>query len=1250
MESDELDSPQQGQSARSRQASGSPNEKIISQLCLHPHYQDPQRFAWLGPRGVRIGKVDLNPDRPMDILVEEQRIPPRRVEGRLECPLAISLSEFHVLLLFPSRIQALSIYTKEVMYEDSLTLDVGVAVGLSCDPTSEFHYLFTPTTTIKYRPNDENRYVWRVFLESGEYAKALVIARARQQLDPAAYQYVLRRQADKYIADKSYTAAAEILSESTESFETIVLKFLSTDGERRGGLKLLLENKLVKCNSSSPEERMKRDAIVLWLLEEQLTELSELRKELGKQQEAAEQMAHLKRFFIKKPVLEAIQTHQKAVYRLISSHADLEVQLFLANALKDYDVALNIYLIREQYKDALDLINSLGNPKLLYAFGPKIVPYIPAQLFGSIIGNEQISPLKLFPTLVLCQEKEDMAIQALKYLEWAITTQIGEHWRELHNMIILLYARFRPKKLHQYLLDGGSNKHNLPYDLDFAIRTCVQYKQEKSLIYLYCVSELFSEAVDRALKESLDLAKECAHLMDEEDELSFEPKYPKEMRRNIWMKIAKHIITKENNAVKCIDLLKESKDALSIQDVLPLFPEFTKIEHFKEPLCECLKDHSVKIQDLQDKMKEAMQIAEEIRVKTDKLQERVIVIKSGDMCASCSKGLSGRPFYAHACRHFFHRECLEDIAMSFLNESERKKLEKLIDEEQKILQRLELNERVGSKADVEQLEMDYEKRAMAIDNLLGAECPLCGNRAIDEIDKPFFSDENYELEAETQFIISNRRLFEGSTILELGSGATGVVGITAAKIGAKRVYLTDIRDKRLTQILRRNIEQNGVGDIAQIRNFKFPATDWTELSTTDRLLAELPGLDYILASDVFYDPSVFVPLAQTSQRILSRFPTARLYFSYQNRDDNWRIRLKDFGLKASLIRICDSKRHTFQLGEIYKPRENREINKMFAGIEGGGTSSKLVFVDQNGEQIKCADSSSTNVYLDGFEKTAEHIATWVRSEAKKHNVQLPLQGLGMGLSGAEDDDQNARFVEYLKTAHGDIAEHFYLASDAVATVAANFEQGVVIIAGTGSSCRMLLNDGSVHGVGGWGHAIGDQGSAFWITNRAMRMLFDDDDGLESAPGSTDLLRELLLKHFNVTNKTGLLDFLYSKFNKSSVATFTKFMADYGSDACVAKCFFDGGEMLGRHLKAVSRHMDEELLSDVPVLVVGLVFKSWSLLKPGFISAIRGSKIRKVSLFNLTENCAFGAAVLVAKKAGVKITHRAEKQLFDTILL
>ncbi|KHJ77443.1 hypothetical protein OESDEN_22937, partial [Oesophagostomum dentatum] len=219
------------------------------------------------------------------------------------------------------------------------------------------------------------------------------------------------------------------------------------------------------------------------------------------------------------------------------------------------------------------------------------------ELLATLIGNERIRPQKMIPTLCLCQESTEMAAHALKYLEWAVATPHGAHDVDLHNLLVVLYAQFRPKRLHEYLIKCGLDKTAIPYDLDFALRTCVQHKLEKSTVYLYCVSEMFSDAVDLAIKafdeEGINMAKECAHMMDPDEEdviMGLEPKYPVEQRRRIWLKIAEFVISKDANASKSIALLKESGDVISIQDILPFFPEFTKIEDFKEPLCECLRE------------------------------------------------------------------------------------------------------------------------------------------------------------------------------------------------------------------------------------------------------------------------------------------------------------------------------------------------------------------------------------------------------------------------------------------------------------------------------------------------------------------------------------------------------------------------------------------------------------------------------------------------------------------------------------
>nr|CAD2159443.1 unnamed protein product [Meloidogyne enterolobii] len=87
----------------------------------------------------------------------------------------------------------------------------------------------------------------------------------------------------------------------------------------------------------------------------------------------------------------------------------------------------------------------------------------------------------------------------------------------------------------------------------------------------------------------------------------------------------------------------------------------------------------------------------------------------------------------------------------------------------------------------------------------------------------------------------------------------------------------------------------------------------------------------------------------------------------------------------------------------------------------------------------------------------------------------------MGLSGAENTTTNTLLLEHLRSQHGDLAESLFLTNDAVAAVATCFEKsGIVLIAGTGSACRLLKSDGSVHGVGGWGHLIDDEGGVFGL--------------------------------------------------------------------------------------------------------------------------------------------------------------------------
>uniref|UniRef100_A0A914KHV9 N-acetyl-D-glucosamine kinase n=1 Tax=Meloidogyne incognita TaxID=6306 RepID=A0A914KHV9_MELIC len=371
--------------------------------------------------------------------------------------------------------------------------------------------------------------------------------------------------------------------------------------------------------------------------------------------------------------------------------------------------------------------------------------------------------------------------------------------------------------------------------------------------------------------------------------------------------------------------------------------------------------------------------------------------------------------------------------------------------------------------------------------------------------------------------------------------------------------------------------------------------DWQnpEIGITE-LLNKSIQVDYLFGSDVFYDPCVFEILIKMLRRLFDLFPLMEFYFSYQIRDSDWTIEevlleqtTNNYSLISTLIRCVDTCKHTICIGKIVRSNylSNKMISnndkeemqnkceekcgKIFAGIEGGATCSTFVLIDSQGNLLhQLSGGPGLNFLLDGVESTADKIARWLREAIVEKNrrehststpIRLPVAALGMGLSGAENTATNTLLLEYLRSQHGDLAEALFLTSDAVAAVATCFEKsGIVLIAGTGSTCRLLKSDGSVHGVGGWGHLVGDEGGAFWISMRAIRYIFSFDDGMLENSFSNNFMidenddvqdiqtvKEHLLKHFKIKTKEELMNILYGpNFQKSYIASFTKLLAEW----------------------------------------------------------------------------------------------------------
>lgn len=142
------------------------------------------------------------------------------------------------------------------------------------------------------------------------------------------------------------------------------------------------------------------------------------------------------------------------------------------------------------------------------------------------------------------------------------------------------------------------------------------------------------------------------------------------------------------------------------------------------------------------------------------------------------------------------------------------------------------------------------------------------------------------------------------------------------------------------------------------------------------------------------------------------------------------------------------------------------------------------------------------------------------------------------------------------------------------------------------------------------------------------------DNFNKCPHSITIVWELIKEHFQVANRTDLLPHCYQTFQKSFFAKLCHKLSKSAEsgDALSSQVFTDAGQALARAVKALLPNVSSDLTKtgQLHIVCVGSVWKSWELLKMGFVKELNTFPIDyEISMGNLTQTMALGATYLGA---------------------
>lgn len=311
------------------------------------------------------------------------------------------------------------------------------------------------------------------------------------------------------------------------------------------------------------------------------------------------------------------------------------------------------------------------------------------------------------------------------------------------------------------------------------------------------------------------------------------------------------------------------------------------------------------------------------------------------------------------------------------------------------------------------------------------------------------------------------------------------------------------------------------------------------------------------------------------------------------------------------------------------------------GVDGGGTHSLALAVNLGGAVLASSRGGSLNFFGSGLPSARRNLKTLIAKLRRRlppgtefHRIVVGCAALFSAATPAEKGRLCRGILPPGRT-------RVVSDGDTACFAATLGRPGIVVIAGTGSVVLARTEQGATARAGGWGHLLGDEGSAYWIAVESIKAAV----AAEEAGGPKTALGPAICRRFGVKQLTDLVPAIYRPgFGREELARLAGQLArrpGRRDPVFNAICRRAGFELASLVSAALQRGRFRA--RPVPVSFIGGVLSHNATVRGALASALkplRGAvRIRPAPLAPVA-----GAAAMALADAGVPVTGAVVKRL------